>query len=141
VGSARANQWPIDHGKTPFSFYTGCWNVLDRSLEAEVIPMAGEFDMAVAPWEVLCGGRLRSDAEDERRRATGEKGRDTAGAGWERTEQEKNMVKALEAIAKDVGAHSLGAVAIAYLFHKVRSPRPSPPCTNPDSYSTTASSR
>ncbi|KAL3442697.1 aryl-alcohol dehydrogenase [NADP(+)] [Aspergillus insuetus] len=115
---ARANQWAIDHGKTPFSIYTGCWNVLDHSLEAEVIPMAREFDMAVAPWEVLCGGRLRSDAEEERRRATGEKGRDTAGAGWKRTEQEKNMVKALEAIAKDVGAHSLGAVAIAYLFHK-----------------------
>jgi aryl-alcohol dehydrogenase-like predicted oxidoreductase len=119
---ARANQWAIDYGKTPFSVYTGCWNVLDRSLEAEVIPMAREFDMAVAPWEVLCGGRLRSDAEEERRRATSEKGRDTAGVGWERTEQEKNMVKALEAIANEVGAHSLGAVAIAYLFHKVRIP-------------------
>ncbi|KAL2844912.1 NADP-dependent oxidoreductase domain-containing protein [Aspergillus pseudodeflectus] len=115
---ARANQSAVDHGKTPLSIYTGCWNVLDRSLEAEVIPMARGFDMAVAPWEVLCGGRLRSDAEEERRRATGEKGRDTAGTRWERTEQEINMVNALEAIAKEVGAHSLGAVAIAYLFHK-----------------------
>ncbi|KAL5333631.1 aryl-alcohol dehydrogenase [NADP(+)] [Aspergillus crustosus] len=115
---ARANQYAIDLGKTPFSIYSGCWNVMERSFEADIIPMARDFDMALAPWEVLCGGRLRSDAEEERRRVAGEKGRDTKGVGWERSEEEKAVSRALEKVAGEVGASSLGAVAIAYLYHK-----------------------
>lgn len=30
--------------------------------------------MALAPWDVLGGGKIRSDAEEQRRRETGEKG-------------------------------------------------------------------
>jgi aryl-alcohol dehydrogenase-like predicted oxidoreductase len=37
---AQANQYARDHGKTPFVIYQGMWNVLDRSFEREIIPMA-----------------------------------------------------------------------------------------------------
>lgn len=37
---SRANQYARDHGKTPFVIYQGRWNVLDRSFEREIIPMA-----------------------------------------------------------------------------------------------------
>lgn len=37
---AQANQYARDHGKTPFSIYQGKWNVLERSFEREIIPMA-----------------------------------------------------------------------------------------------------
>jgi len=116
---AQANTWAVANGKTPFAIYTGAWNVMDRAFEHDIIPMAKAFGMALAPYNVLAGGKLRSDAEEERREQSGEKGRDTLGQGWRRTEEEKKMSNVLEKIAKEVGASSLGAVAIAYLFHKV----------------------
>ncbi|KZV88884.1 arylalcohol dehydrogenase [Exidia glandulosa HHB12029] len=115
---SQANMWATLHGKTPFSVYQGAWNVMDRSFERDIIPMAREWGMALAPWNVLAGGKLRTDAEEERRRQTGEKGRDTQGAGWERTPDERKMSLALEKVAKEVGTTSITAVAIAYLMQK-----------------------
>ena len=43
---AKANQYARDHALTPFIIYQGLWNIMDRSLEREVIPMArseGDF--------------------------------------------------------------------------------------------------
>ena len=37
---SEANQYAVDHGKTPFVIYQGRWNVLIRDLEREIIPMA-----------------------------------------------------------------------------------------------------
>jgi aryl-alcohol dehydrogenase-like predicted oxidoreductase len=65
--------------------------------------------MAIAPWDVLNGGRFRSDAEEEHRRQTGEKGRAILTPDWERTEDEKKMCAALEKVAKEVGTQHLTA--------------------------------
>lgn len=100
---AQANQYALDHGKTPFSVYQGSWNVMDRSFERDIIPMARQWGMALCPWNVLVGGKLRSDAEEERRRKS-EKGRDLLGGGWERTPEEKTMVHALEKVANEIGS-------------------------------------
>ncbi|KZW03006.1 Aldo/keto reductase [Exidia glandulosa HHB12029] len=115
---AQANQWAVDHGKTPFSVYQGAWNVMERSFERDIIPLAREWGMALCPWNVLAGGKLRTDEEEQRRKETGEKGRDLFGTGaWERTPEEKKMANALEKVAKEVGA-TISAVAIAYLMQK-----------------------
>ena len=45
-----------------------------RDLEREVIPMARSEGMALAPWNVLAAGKIRSDAEERARHETGEKG-------------------------------------------------------------------
>ena len=37
---AKANQYARDHGKTPFVIYQGEWNIMKRSFEREIIPMA-----------------------------------------------------------------------------------------------------
>ncbi|KAJ7443189.1 NADP-dependent oxidoreductase domain-containing protein [Mycena galericulata] len=116
---ADANRYARDHGKTPFVIYQGMWNVLDRSFEREIIPMARAHGLALAPWGVLARGKLRTDAEEEQRRATGEKGRMLMGADWERNENEKKMSHALEKVASEVGAKSISAVAIAYVMQKV----------------------
>ena len=58
--------------------------------------------LALAPWDVLGGGKLRSDSEEERRRETGENGRVILGQQWERTENEREMSHALEKVAKEV---------------------------------------
>lgn len=64
--------------------------------------------MALAPWNVLAAGKLRTDEEEQRRRETGEKGRTIFGP-WERTDNEVKMSHALEKVAKEVGAHSITA--------------------------------
>jgi aryl-alcohol dehydrogenase-like predicted oxidoreductase len=37
---AKANQYARDNALTPFVVYQGAWNVMDRSFEREIIPMA-----------------------------------------------------------------------------------------------------
>ncbi|KAJ7644916.1 Aldo/keto reductase [Roridomyces roridus] len=116
---SQANQYARDHGKTPFSIYQGAWNVMDRTFEREIIPMARAHGLALAPWNVVAGGRFRTDAEEEERRTTGENGRLTRGPQWERNEDEKKMSAALEKVAGEVGTKSITAVAIAYVMQKV----------------------
>ena len=72
--------------------------------------------MALAPWNVLAGGKLRTDEEEERRRQTGENGRAIAG-NWERNEKEKTICKALEKVAAEIGANHITA---GKLFFKLR---------------------
>ncbi|KAJ6505683.1 NADP-dependent oxidoreductase domain-containing protein [Mycena vitilis] len=117
---SQCNQYAMDHGKTPFAVYQGSWNVMDRSFERDILPMAREHGMALCAWNVLASGKLRSDAEEERREKSGEMGRDLKinNNGWKRTPQEKKTTDALEKVAKEVGVESLTAVAIAYLLHK-----------------------
>ncbi|THH04118.1 hypothetical protein EW145_g5755 [Phellinidium pouzarii] len=115
---AAGNQYAIDNGKTPFVIYQGAWNVMSRDFERDIIPMARTYGLALAPWNVIAGGHLRSDAEEKRRLESGEKGRKVAGPDWMRNEDEKKMSGALEKIAKEVGTEHITAVAIAYVMQK-----------------------
>ncbi|KAJ3832948.1 Aldo/keto reductase [Lentinula raphanica] len=115
---SQANQYARDHGKTPFVIYQGKWSVLDRSFERDIIPMARLQGMALAPWGVIGSGRLRTDAEEQRRKETGEKGRQFDEPSWERTEKEVKISHALEKVAKDIGAKHITSVAIAYVMQK-----------------------
>jgi aryl-alcohol dehydrogenase-like predicted oxidoreductase len=117
---AKANQYARDHAMTPFVVYQGAWNVMDRSFEREIIPMARSEGMALAPWNVLAGGKIRTDEEEEKRRQTGENGRTLSlnPSGWERNEKEKMVCKALEKVAAEIGAKHITSVAIAYLMQK-----------------------
>ena len=74
--------------------------------------------MALAPWGVLAGGKLRSDEEEERRLHSGEKGRTDFSPDWKRNEKERAVSAALEKVAKEVGTKHLTAVAIAYVMQK-----------------------
>ncbi|RPD58878.1 Aldo/keto reductase [Lentinus tigrinus ALCF2SS1-6] len=116
---SKANLYARLTGKTPFVVYQGSWNVLHRDFERDIIPMALSEGLALAPWNVLAGGKIRTDEEEERRRRTGEKGRTVTGPNWERTEDERKMCKALEEVAKQIGAKNIQAVAIAYVMQKV----------------------
>jgi aryl-alcohol dehydrogenase-like predicted oxidoreductase len=113
---SRANQWARDHGKTPFCIYQGQWSILERSFERDIIPMARAEGLALAPWGVIGQGRLMTDAEEQRRRETGEEGR-KFGSNWERNPNEVKVSRKLEEIAKEVGAEHISAVALAYVMH------------------------
>ncbi|EHY51811.1 putative aryl-alcohol dehydrogenase aad14 [Exophiala dermatitidis] len=114
---AAANTYATTHGKTPFSIYQGRWNVLLRDLERDIIPMARHFGMALAPWDVIGGGKFQSKKQIEQRKQQGEGLRKLLGPG-EQTPDEEKISAALEKVAKEHGVESLSAVAIAYVMHK-----------------------
>lgn len=114
---ATANQYAHESGKSPFVIYQGAWSVLDRSIEREIIPMARAHGLALAQWNVLAAGKLRTDEEERCRMESGEKGRTMFGE-WLRNENEKKMSAALEKVAKEVGTEHITAVAIAYVMQK-----------------------
>lgn len=62
--------------------------------------------MAIAPWNVLVSGKIRTDAEEQRRLESGEGGR-TLFSDWKRTEEERKVCLALEKVAQAVGAKSI----------------------------------
>ena len=47
---------------------------MQRDMEREFLPMLKMEGMSLAPYNVLASGKIRTDAEEERRRQTGEKG-------------------------------------------------------------------
>ncbi len=77
--------------------------------------MARAEGLPLAPWDVLGGGRIRSGAEEARRRetVTGEKGRTVFSPNWERTEEERKVCLVLEDVAKEVGVESIASGALA----------------------------
>jgi hypothetical protein len=72
--------------------------------------------MAIAPWAVVGGGRLRSDAEEKKREESGEKGRAGFQPDWKRTEDERKVSAALEQVGKEVGGASVSAGRIRLRF-------------------------
>ncbi|KAK9320920.1 NADP-dependent oxidoreductase domain-containing protein [Lipomyces orientalis] len=115
---AAANTYAIDHGKTPFSIYQGRWNLLVRDFERDIIPMARQFGMALAPWDVLGGGKFQTKAELERRKNAGESLRHAAGRSPHQTEDEIKMSEALAKVASEHGIESVTAIALAYVMSK-----------------------
>ncbi|GJE90822.1 aryl-alcohol dehydrogenase-like protein [Phanerochaete sordida] len=113
----KANQYARYNGKTPFAVYQGKWSILDRDFERELLPMCISEGLAIAPWNVLGGGRLRTDAEEEARAASGEAGRTIVG-DWRRTPGERAVCGVLEAVARELGGAPLTAVAIAWVLQK-----------------------
>lgn len=63
----------------------------------------------MAPWNVLGGGKFRTDEEEKRRLESGEKGRTFASPEWLRNETEVKVSRALEKVAKEVGAKQITA--------------------------------
>lgn len=55
---------------------------------------------------MLASGKIRTDAEEQRRLQSGEGGR-TLFSDWLRTEEERRVCMALEQVAQEVGAKSI----------------------------------
>ncbi|KAG7087890.1 hypothetical protein E1B28_011937 [Marasmius oreades] len=96
------------------------WSVKDRDLEWEIIPLVRSFGIAIAPWGVLCQGKLLSDIKRRQESGEGHSGiikSDT----WHQTEDEIRISRTLETVAKEIGAKSVTAVltvGIAYVMQK-----------------------
>ena len=125
---SKANLYARLMGKTPFCIYQGMWSVMHRDLERDIIPMVKSEGMALAPFNVLASGKIRSDEQERQRRETGEKGgcdaldvpgpnmltvhcpligRTFKSYDWERTEDERHVANLLQEVAQEVGAKSI----------------------------------
>ncbi|RFU27209.1 hypothetical protein B7463_g9136, partial [Scytalidium lignicola] len=113
---SAANVYARDHGKTPFSIYQGRWNVMTRDFEREIIPMARNFGMALAPWDVLGQGKFQTKKAMEERRKNGEGLRSLHGP--DQSDDQIRMSEALEKVASEHGIESVTAIALAYVLAK-----------------------
>ncbi|QHS74379.1 putative aryl-alcohol dehydrogenase SPAR_J03310 [Saccharomyces paradoxus] len=116
---SAANYYATSQGKTPFSIYQGKWNVLNRDFERDIIPMARHFGMALAPWDVMGGGKFQSRKAMEERKKNGE-GLRTFVGGPEQTDVEVRISEALAKVAEEHGTESVAAIAIAYVRSKAK---------------------
>jgi aryl-alcohol dehydrogenase-like predicted oxidoreductase len=116
---SAANTYAIDHGKTPFCIYQGRWSIMIRDFEREIIPMARMFNMALAPWDVLGGGKFQSKKALEERKAGGDglrqfgQARHTA-----QTDTEARISEALCKVGEEHGVESPTVIALAYVLGK-----------------------
>ncbi|KAI9041425.1 aryl-alcohol dehydrogenase [Aspergillus affinis] len=113
---SAANTYAKMAGKTPFSVYQGRWNVMQRDFEREIIPMARQFGMALAPWDAVGGGKFQTKKALEERKASGEGLRKLMGS--EQGEDEVRMSEALAKVASEHGIESVTAIALAYVMSK-----------------------
>lgn len=113
---SAANYWARAHGKTPFSVYQGRWNVMLRDFEREIIPMCRHFGMALAPWDVLGGGKFQTKKALEERKKANEGLRSLMGPG--QSEAEVKTSEALSEVAAEHGVESVTAIALAYVMSK-----------------------
>lgn len=114
---SAANEYAKARGKTPFSVYQGRWNIMLRDFERDIIPMARHYGMALAPWDVLGGGKFQTKKALEERKKQGEGLRAIVGSG-EQTELEAKVSEALEQVASEHGDCSITAIALAYVMSK-----------------------
>ncbi|KAF2871732.1 aryl-alcohol dehydrogenase-like protein [Massariosphaeria phaeospora] len=106
---SKANEYARNHGLRPFSVYQGRWSAADRDFERDILPMARDEGMALAPWGALGGGNFTTEAK----RAANEKGRNMAPP----SDKQIQISKKLEAIATKKNTQ-ITSVALAYVMHK-----------------------
>lgn len=110
---AKANCYARQHSLRPFVIYQGRWSAADRSFEREIIPMALDEGLALAPWGTLGSGLFTTAAQREK----GEKGVRNIPVGVVGNEDKVSAV--LEKIARNKSADlPLQSVALAYVMHK-----------------------
>ncbi|KAJ6562232.1 NADP-dependent oxidoreductase domain-containing protein [Mycena capillaripes] len=101
----KANEYAKGNGKhrkALFLVFQAAYSVTQRDIEREILPMCRHEGIALTLFQVLAGGHIRTDTEEQIRRTTGERGRQVRGP-WERNEDEKKMCAALEVVAEQVG--------------------------------------
>ncbi|KAH7869513.1 aryl-alcohol dehydrogenase [Lentinula edodes] len=115
----KANDYARSTGKTPFVVYQAPYSILKRDIEREILPMCQHEGIALTLYFVLAAGHIRTTAEEEQRRTSGEQGRQGFFFGpWERTPDEVKVCDGLEKLAAEIGVKNINALAIAYVLHK-----------------------
>lgn len=109
----KANCYARQHGLRQFSIYQGRWSAADRSFERDIIPMALDEGMALAPWGALGSGQFKTKAQWKENVSGGRNMGDLV------LGNEEKVSAVLEKIANTKSADTLvTSVALAYVMHK-----------------------
>ena len=109
---AKANQYARDHGLRGFVVYQGRWSAANRDFERDIMPLAREDGMALAPWGALGGGHFKSKAQMEEYEKTKD-GR----APYRPNPNAAAVTPVFEKIAERKNT-IITSVALAYVMHK-----------------------
>jgi aryl-alcohol dehydrogenase-like predicted oxidoreductase len=122
VGVSDAPAWVVSRANTmaelrdwsPFVALQVEYNLIERTPERELIPMARELGMTITPWSPLAGGMLagkykREDAKRE--------GRLAVSPFADFSERNFGVTEAVTKVAQEIG-HSPSQVALAWLRQK-----------------------
>jgi len=119
---SKANEYARSHGLRQFSVYQGRWNLTNRDLERDIVPMCSVVNngeaMGICPWDVLGGGRYKTDEQVAEQQKSGDKGRDMKAAGLGRAEIDIKAAGVLDKVAKRHNS-SVTGIALAYIIQKV----------------------
>lgn len=98
----------LAHARAPeLTGSQGNYSIAERGAEEDIIPMLRHQGMALAPWGVLGGGKLKSPKALRAHDVRGQKA----------TDAEIALAEALQAIADDIGA-TVPGVALAWARQK-----------------------
>ncbi|KAF1938558.1 norsolorinic acid reductase [Clathrospora elynae] len=112
----KANCYARQHGLRQFSIYQGRWSAADRSFEREIIPMALDEGMALAPWGALGSGAFKTKAARQNPEEGGGRNMKMMMTG-----NEEKVSSVLEKIANSkhhTVPPPVTSVALAYVMHK-----------------------
>jgi aryl-alcohol dehydrogenase-like predicted oxidoreductase len=106
---ATANQIARQRGFLGLVSEQSKYNLLERTVELEVIPACREYGLGLLPWSPLAGGVLAGGDPESGGRRGGEHARSTR-------ERHRERLGSFEAFCRELG-HEAAAVALAWLLH------------------------
>ena len=115
---AKANEIARREGYEPFTVAQIIYNLVDRQIEPEYLPMVADYDLGLMPFSPLAGGFLTA-----KYRRDEEPPADSRGAREERfretyfTERNFDAIETVESVAEDVDA-SPTQVSLAWLLEQ-----------------------
>jgi aryl-alcohol dehydrogenase-like predicted oxidoreductase len=122
VGSSNFAGWHIAQGQESANrrgqlglvSEQSIYNLVERTVELEVLPAAQAYGLGVIPWSPLHGGLLGGIL---RKQAEGSASRSTGGRAAEALEKHRGAIEAWESYCDDRG-ESPADVALAWLLHQ-----------------------
>jgi aryl-alcohol dehydrogenase-like predicted oxidoreductase len=112
---SQANTLAHFYGWAPFVALQIEYNLLQRTPERDLLPMAKAFDLAVTPWSPLGGGVLTG--KYNKPSSNGEQGRLASPEGGNIPERSLAIAEVVTQVAQEIG-HTPSQVALAWLRHQ-----------------------
>jgi aryl-alcohol dehydrogenase-like predicted oxidoreductase len=119
---SEANTIARLRGWTPFYALQVEWNLIERTVERDLVPMARAFDLPVTPWSPLAGGILTGKHRKGAADGSASNGSVPSGRGARAEqvdERSQATVDAVLAVAKETGV-TPAQVSLAWLIGKGR---------------------
>jgi len=107
--------WIADRrGYAPFAVVQSEYNVINRRLEAEVVPACRDLGVGIVPYSPLAGGILTGKYRRGEPAPAGTRGHQREGFARQLNDRTFDLVDRLTAFARERG-HSIGDLAMAWL--------------------------